>query len=90
MRVERVLPPEARTMFVGLIEPTRLADDKVRVNDMLPLKPPMLLSEIVEVALAAVLIERVDVLEEMEKSGTLTVSIRLCERVPILPVTVTM
>jgi hypothetical protein len=90
VRVASVLPPAARTALVGLIEPMRLADDNVIVNDMLPPKPPMLLSEIVEVALAPVPIERVGMFEEMEKSGTLTVSVRLCERVPILPVTVTM
>ncbi len=75
---------------MGLIEPMRFADGNVIVSDMLPLKPPILLSEIVEVVLALVPIEMVGVLEEMEKSGTLTVSVRVCERDPILHVTVTM
>ena len=89
VRVEIALPPEARTTLVGLIEPTRFGDDNVRVNDMLPLKPPMLLSEIVDVAFVPVPIERIGVFEEIEKSGTPTFSVRLCDSVPVLPVIVT-
>ncbi len=89
VRVDEPDPPAVRATLPGLIEAVRLPDETATVSATVPAKRPRLARVMVEVALEPAVKVMPVGLALILKSGTLTVTVTLWERVPVETVMVT-
>lgn len=85
--VEVPLPPDVIETLAGLTEDVRLADDTDPARLTVPAKPPRLVRRMVEVELLPVDALIAVGVAEIEKSGTLTLTVSLCANPEIVAVT---
>ena len=89
VRVEEPVPPAIRATLAGFIEAVRLPEETDVVSATVPVKRPRLARLTVKVALEPTVKLMLVGLALMLKSGTLTVTWTLWERLPIVTVMVT-
>ncbi len=87
--VEEPDPPEVSATLVGFSDAVRLFDEDVAVRVMVPLNPPRLVRPTVELPVTPSIMLTVVGVAVSPKSGTLTVTVTLCERDPTVAVIVT-
>jgi len=88
VRVELAAPPDVRTTLVGVRDALSPLEAE-SVREIVPAKPLMEVNVIVDVLVWPGLALMVAGLALTPKSGTVNVTVTECDRLPLLPVTMT-